>query len=139
MHRKTGLKEGAFAPIYRARQGLRWRAMPAKPTGPRVAPTKPVRERHHLRSDPGMIESLKAASGQAVAAARETLHEAELNDELARAYRDLGRATFELLRKGTLADRRLKPTADHIREQTARLAMQGHEKAEQEKRGEQTP
>lgn len=85
-------------------------------------------QRQTHRGPVTLIENLKTAGQHATAAARESLQEAQLNQELNRAYNELGHTTFELLQQGALTDRRLAPGADCIRELTGRLAALAHAK-----------
>ncbi len=63
----------------------------------------------------GIIERLTESAEHATEAARASLREAQLREDLANAYDELGHAAFTLLREGTLNDRRLEPPARRIR------------------------
>lgn len=70
----------------------------------------------------GLIEKLTEGAEQATSRARESVHEAQLKQDLAQAYGELGRATFALLEQGRLEHERLTPGVDRIRELETQLA-----------------
>jgi hypothetical protein len=70
----------------------------------------------------GMIDKLNACAQLATALARETVHEAQLNQELGNAYSDLGHIAFGLLQQGAITDERLVPFATRIHDLEAELA-----------------
>lgn len=63
----------------------------------------------------GLIERLKTAGEQASSQARQSVREAQLGSELARAYDQLGRAAFALIERGALSDARLARAANRVR------------------------
>jgi len=75
----------------------------------------------------GLIDRLKVAGEQASSGARESVHEADLRQDLAQAYGDLGRRTFALIENGALTGETLATSSEEIRtlkRQLAALATQ---------------
>ena len=69
-----------------------------------------------------MIDRLRAGATHATGAARQSLEETHLRHSLDVAYGQLGRATFELLERGAVTDRRFAGHAERIRELEDELA-----------------
>lgn len=69
----------------------------------------------------GLIDKLKAAGEEASARARASVEEAQLRRELTQAYRELGRAAFELIEQGALAEATLAASGERIRGLERRL------------------
>jgi hypothetical protein len=77
----------------------------------------------------GVIDQLKLASEQASSKARETIRETQRKQELAHAYGELGRVTYELVEQGGLVDKRLISSTEHVRDLEAQLsALRGPSK-----------
>jgi len=70
----------------------------------------------------GTIERLNAAGRQAAECARESVHEAELVQDLTHAYGKLGRIVFALSEQGAITHPQLTGLADRIRELHRQLA-----------------
>lgn len=62
-----------------------------------------------------MIDKLNASARQATKGARESVREAQLRQDLDRAYNQLGHVTYELVERGALADPRLTSSAERVR------------------------
>jgi hypothetical protein len=67
-------------------------------------------------------EEVKVGAGQATAAARDTVHEAQVRHDLAQAYTELGRTTYTLVDEGSLRDERLDHAVKRIRDLGAQLS-----------------
>jgi hypothetical protein len=70
----------------------------------------------------GFLDKAKTAAEQAATRAKEGVEDVQTKRNLARAYEDLGRTTFELLESGEIAHERLTPQADEIRRIQAEAA-----------------
>jgi hypothetical protein len=66
-------------------------------------------------------EEVKTGAGEATARARETVHEAQVRQELQNAYTELGRTTYTLVDEGSLKDERLDYAVGRIRELGSQL------------------
>ncbi len=69
----------------------------------------------------GLLDKAKVAAGQAATKAKEGAGQVQTRREVAHAYGELGRSTFELVEKGELEHQRLRPTVERIRTLKARL------------------
>jgi hypothetical protein len=67
-------------------------------------------------------EEVKVGAGQATAAARDTVHEAQVRHDLMQAYTELGRTTYKLVDEGSLRDERLDHAVQRIRDLGAQLS-----------------
>jgi hypothetical protein len=63
----------------------------------------------------GFLDKAKAAADKAAAKAKEGVDDVQTKRELSQAYGDLGKATYELIAAGHLADSRLEAAAEKIR------------------------
>ncbi len=63
----------------------------------------------------GLLDKAKAAAEQAAAKAKEGVEDVQTKRELAQAYGELGRTTFELIESGDVSHPRLEATATKIR------------------------
>ena len=70
----------------------------------------------------GFLDKAKAAAEQAAAKTKEEYEEFQLKRELGQAYTDIGKATFELIESGELADAELDEHAAKIRALHGRAA-----------------
>jgi len=70
----------------------------------------------------GFLDKAKAAAEQAAAKAKEGVEDVQTKRELAQAYNELGKTTFELVESGDLSHPRLTALADKIRELNQRVA-----------------
>jgi hypothetical protein len=70
----------------------------------------------------GLLDKAKAAAEQAAAKAKEGVEDVQAKRELGQAYNELGKAAFELIESGAIADPRLDAHADRIRAVQARSA-----------------
>ena len=70
----------------------------------------------------GFLDKAKAAAEQAAAKAKEGVEDVQTKRELAQAYNELGKTTFELVESGDLSHPRLTAVADKIRELNQRVA-----------------
>jgi hypothetical protein len=68
----------------------------------------------------GFLDKAKAAAEQAAAKAKEGVEEVQTKRELSQAYGELGKAAFELIHKGELAQPELAPLAEKVRTLKAR-------------------
>jgi hypothetical protein len=68
----------------------------------------------------GFLDKAKAAAEQAAAKAKEGVEEVQTKRELSQAYGELGKAAFELIDKGELAQPELAPLAEKVRTLKAR-------------------
>ncbi|HEY2258647.1 MAG TPA: hypothetical protein VGH45_02980 [Solirubrobacteraceae bacterium] len=66
-------------------------------------------------------EEVKTGAGEATARARETVHDAQLRQELEHAYTELGRTTYTLVDQGSLKDERLDNAVARIRDLGSQL------------------
>jgi hypothetical protein len=73
----------------------------------------------------GFLDKAKAAAEQAAAKAKEGVEDVQTKRELAQAYSELGRATFELIESGDVSHQQLTALADKIRELNQRVAGDG--------------
>src|SRR5206468_8248429 len=67
-------------------------------------------------------EEVKTGAGEATARARETMHDAQVRQELQNAYTELGRTTYTLVDEGSLKDERLDYAVRRIHELGSQLA-----------------
>jgi hypothetical protein len=63
----------------------------------------------------GFLDKAKAAAETAAAKAKEGVEEVQTKRELGQAYDELGKATFDLIESGTIANETLAPIAEKIR------------------------
>ncbi len=70
----------------------------------------------------GFLDKAKAAAEQAAAKAKEGVEDVQTKRELSQAYNELGKATFELIESGAVADSRLDAHAEKIRTLQAKAA-----------------
>jgi hypothetical protein len=70
----------------------------------------------------GLLDKAKAAAEQAAAKAKEGVEDVQAKRELGQAYNELGKAAFELIESGAIADSRLEAQAEKIRALQARAA-----------------
>ena len=70
----------------------------------------------------GFLDKAKAAAEQAAAKAKEGVEDVQAKRELSQAYGDLGKAAFELIESGTIANTTLDGHAEKIRALQARAA-----------------
>jgi hypothetical protein len=75
----------------------------------------------------GFLDKAKAAAEQAAAKAKEGVQDVQTKRELGQAYDELGKATFELVESGEVANPTLTAIADRIRELQARLEAEAGE------------
>jgi hypothetical protein len=75
----------------------------------------------------GFLDKAKAAAEQAAAKAKEGVQDVQTKRELGQAYDELGKATFELIESGEVANPTLTAIADRIRELQARLEAEAGE------------
>jgi hypothetical protein len=68
----------------------------------------------------GLLDKAKQAAEQAAAKAREGVEDVQAKRELAQAYNELGKTTFELIDRGELSDTRLDASAARVREALAK-------------------
>ncbi len=73
----------------------------------------------------GLLDKAKQAAEQAAAKAKEGVEDVQSKRELSQAYNDLGKAAFELIESGEIADSRLDESAGKVRAATAKLASDG--------------
>ena len=73
----------------------------------------------------GFLDKAKAAAEQAAAKAKEGVEDVQTKRELSQAYGDLGKAAFELLESGTIANVTLESHAEKIRALQTRAAGDG--------------
>jgi hypothetical protein len=73
----------------------------------------------------GFLDKAKAAAEQAAAKAKEGVEDVQNKRELSQAYSELGKAAFELLESGTIANATLEGHAEKIRALQARAAGNG--------------
>ncbi len=62
------------------------------------------------------MDRIKATADEAGAKAMSTVQDVQTKRELAQAYQDLGRATYELIEQGAIDDQRLAATAARVHE-----------------------
>jgi hypothetical protein len=70
----------------------------------------------------GFLDKAKAAAEQAAAKAKEGVEDVQAKRELSQAYNELGKAAFELIESGAIADSRLDAHAEKVRAAQARAA-----------------
>ncbi|MEN3343127.1 MAG: hypothetical protein V7644_2531 [Actinomycetota bacterium] len=70
----------------------------------------------------GLLDKAKAAAEQAAAKAKEGVEDVQAKRELGQAYNELGKAAFELIESGAIADPRLDAHAERIRAVQPRAA-----------------
>ena len=75
----------------------------------------------------GFLDKAKAKAEQAAAKAKEGVQDVQTKRELGQAYDELGKATFELIESGEVANPRLTAIAVRIRELQGRLEAEGGE------------
>lgn len=69
----------------------------------------------------GLIDKVIGAGERASASARASVQEAQLKQDLAQAYGDLGRMAFALVEEGALIDERTSPPVERIRQLKSQL------------------
>lgn len=67
----------------------------------------------------GILDKAKHAAEQAASKAREGVEEVQAKRELSQAYSELGKAAFELIESGELAEPRLDAAAGRVRDALA--------------------
>src|SRR3954468_23764691 len=63
----------------------------------------------------GLLDTVKAAAGQAAIKAKETAGELQTKRELGQAYSELGEKAFELIETGEVSAPALEPLAERVR------------------------
>ena len=69
----------------------------------------------------GVLDTVKAAAGQATTRAQDGVATMQTKRKLAQAYGELGRTTYELVQSGELTHPRLSPTVERIHAAQAQL------------------
>jgi len=69
----------------------------------------------------GFLDKAKTVAGQAATKAKEGVEDIQAKLDLGNAYNDLGKATFDLIESGELADERLDEHAAKVRALRERL------------------
>lgn len=87
----------------------------------------------------GLLDKVKSQAEQAAAKAKEGVQEVQLKRELGQTHEELGRLAFELADAGELADARLAPLVDKVRDLRARLEEHAPGGAETEAAKEEAP
>ena len=64
----------------------------------------------------GLLDKAKAAAEQATSKAKEGIEDVQTKRELAQAYNELGKATYELVKSGDVSHPRLTAIVDKIGE-----------------------
>ena len=62
----------------------------------------------------GVLDTVKAAAGQATTKAQEGVATMQTKRKLAQAYGELGQTTYELVQSGELTHPRLTPTVERV-------------------------
>src|SRR5215212_3248966 len=75
----------------------------------------------------GVLDTVKAAAGQATTKAQEGVATLQAKRRLAQAYGELGQTTYELVQSGALTHPRLSPTVDRISAAKADLEREQRE------------
>ena len=70
----------------------------------------------------GFLDKAKAAAEQAAATVKEGVEDVQLKREIAQAYGDLGKTTFELVESGELSHPQLEPLVEKVRTLNAKAA-----------------
>ena len=75
----------------------------------------------------GVLDKVKAATGQATTKAKENVATMQTKRKLTQAYGELGQTTYELVQSGELTHPRLSPTVERISVIKAQLEPEQHE------------